>query len=167
LATLEAQEDRFNRAYGSGLLTIEQLRTYTIPLREKKSSLRLQIADAQHRANVVTTAPAPSHQDIQMYCEVARRTLRSLNFGERRAIVLNAVEKVVGTQHRITISGLIPITSHVNVCSNDRHGLSTNTHDISSAIPFEFVIPLPPPLKARLIVARDARGRIIDSHSSG
>jgi hypothetical protein len=56
-------------------------------------------------------------------------------------------EFLAATQKRLQIYGHLSITSHVEVCSNDRHGVDAARHAEMAKIPFEFVIKLPAPLK--------------------
>lgn len=148
VATLKAQEDRYNKAYGAGLFTVEQLRGYTTPLREKIASLKSQIASAQQDANAVRFDEMPSNDEIKEYSEAARKVVHNLSFQARRAILVNTVERIVGTQQGLTIYGRIPLKNHVEVCSNDRHGVSATRHPDRPLIPFELTIKLHPPLRS-------------------
>lgn len=156
VVTLKAQEDRYNKAYGAGLFAIEQLREYTIPLREKITSLKGQIASAQQETKAICVNELPSAGEIKRFAEAAREMLHNLNFQARRAIVLSAVDRIVGTQQQLEIFGHIPVTTHVKVCSHYRHAVRANrhsdtghygtlSHKFTPLIPFEFTIILPPP----------------------
>ncbi|UPT96013.1 recombinase family protein [Bradyrhizobium barranii subsp. apii] len=114
---LKTCEDRYNRAYGAGLLTVEQLREYTAPLQERISSLRRQLANSQQEANAYC-GEMPSDNEIKEFSEAARSTLQNLNFHARRAILVNTVEKIVGTQQKLDVYGCIPIRNHVELCSS-------------------------------------------------
>jgi site-specific DNA recombinase len=113
VATLKVQEDRYNKAYGAGVFTVEQLSEYTSPLRAKIASLKSQIASAQQEANAVRFDEIPSEDEIREYSEAARKVLHDLNFQARRAILVKTVERIVGTQQRLQIYGHIPIKNHV------------------------------------------------------
>jgi site-specific DNA recombinase len=147
IATLKAQEDRYNKAYGAGLFAIEQLREYTIPLREKITSLKSQIASAQQETKAISVNEMPSAGEIKRFAEAARKMLHHLNFQARRAIVLNAVDRIVATQRRLQIYGHIPVTTHVKFCSHHRHAANITRHVGTPLIPFEFKIELPSPLR--------------------
>ncbi len=93
----------------------------------------------------------------------ARSTLQNLNFHARRAILVNTVEKIVGTQQKLDVYGCIPIRNHVELRSSDRHRLNVNQHAHSLKIPFQLQLQLPPPRITRNIVDRDEAGRIVKS----
>lgn len=155
-------EDRYNKAYGAGLFTVEQLREYTAPLQEKISSLRRQLANSQQEANAYC-GEMPSDNEIKELSEAARSTLQNLNLHARRAILVNTVEKIVGTQQKLGVYGCIPIRNHIELCSSDRHRLNVDQHAHSLTIPFQLQIQLPPPRTTRNIVDRDEAGRIVRS----
>lgn len=147
VAALKAQEDRYNKAYGAGLFTVEQLREYTTPLRKKVTSLRAQIAGAQQETNTIHVTEMPSADELKKFSDAARKALHNLSFQARRGILLNTVEKIVGTPQQLQVYGYIPITDHIDVCSNHRHGVGAARHAELAKIPFELVIELPAPLK--------------------
>ena len=105
----------------------------------------------------------PRSDDMDLFANAAVEKLNNLNFIEKREIVCSVIEKIVGTPDKLTVYGHIPVTRHVELCSDDRHSLNAGRHQALSIIPFEFLIPLPPPQKKRVIVARDRNGRIINS----
>jgi site-specific DNA recombinase len=147
VAVLRVQEDRYNKAYGAGLLTIEQLREYSIPLRERITSLERQITSAQEEMNPVLVTKMPSHDELKEFTEAARKVLHNLNFQARRAILVNTVERVVGTQRQLQVYGHIPIKNHVEFQTIHRHSLNVPRHPDARLIPFDFVVKLPAPLK--------------------
>ena len=150
---LKSEEDRYNKAYGAELFTIEKLKEYTIPIRERISSLQGQIEKNKQQANQVNTIALPDKEDIKIFSERALKTLENLSFASRRTIIINVIEKIIGTQEKLLVYGNIPINenSHVAFSSNDRYGLDTTRHTIESKnailIPFSFNIKLPPPLQ--------------------
>ena len=57
---LKDKEDRYNKAYADGVFTLEKLKDYTIPLREKVNSLEYQImVIKQEQEEIKLTAPHP------------------------------------------------------------------------------------------------------------
>src|SRR5439155_17780707 len=123
--------------------SVGQLAEYTSPLRGRMVSLRAQIGAAQQH-HAIQAISAPSVDKIKQFAASARRALSNLSFSSRRAIVLNAVEKIVATHNRLQVHGYIPITDHVEFHSNHRHSQNATRHHSSLRIPFELSIPLPP-----------------------
>jgi site-specific DNA recombinase len=120
-------------------------------------------ASRQEAATNAVANELPGPEQIKRFCAGVRGMISNLNFSERRAIVLNTVEKIVSTQKQLRVYGLLPITDHVNVCTEDRHGVGANRLTNLAKIPFEFLIPLPDPRTDRIIVSRDQHGRILRS----
>jgi site-specific DNA recombinase len=73
--------------------------------------------------------------------------LHNLSFQARRAILLNTVEKIVGTPRQLQVYGYISVKDHVEFKTIDRHGVSATRHAGTPLIPFELTIKLPPPLR--------------------
>lgn len=112
IAGQRQQEERYTKAYGAGLFSMEQLKEYTLPIRETISSLELQISKARQEAREIGADVLPSEKEISMFTKDARETRKDLNFEEKRAIVLNTVEKIIGTQKQLKVSG------HISVLTN-------------------------------------------------
>jgi site-specific DNA recombinase len=143
LATLKTQEDRYNRAYGAGLFTVEQLKEYTAPLKQKIASLDGQIVEMRTETTALQVSEVPSADEIKSFSEAARKGLCDLSFQARRAIVLSTIDKVVGSQQELRVYGYVSIKNHVEVCPNHRHGVGATRHPEEPIIPFEFSIELP------------------------
>lgn len=117
---LKTEEDRYSKAYGAGVFTMEQLKEYSVPIRERITTLEAQKAKIQQASYEVDAMALPNEEEIALFANEARRELGSLNFGEKRAIVVDVIEKIVGTQERLQVYGYIPVTN-VNVCSIRRN----------------------------------------------
>ena len=146
ITKLKEQEDRYNKAYGGGAFTVEQLKEYTIPVREKVVLYESQILKAEQEERELQSAPLPDEQQMAAFAKESSKALCGLNFTARKAIVSNVVERVVGTREKLQIYGFIPVTSetNVNVFTSDRHRWDTPRHDSDAnnhkLIPFRFEI---------------------------
>jgi site-specific DNA recombinase len=109
---LRAQEDRYTKAYGAGLFTMEKLKEYAMPLREKITALEAQVAEAQQRKGQIATAVLPAEDEIRSFSKKAVAQLQNLSFTAKRAIVVNVIDKVVGTRELLQVNGYIPITQN-------------------------------------------------------
>jgi len=147
---LTAEEVRYNKAYGIGVFTLEQLNDYITPIRERIKSLNTRIAKIHQEKALIGEAMLPTAGQIETFAELSRNQLLDLNFQLKRAIVVNVVEKVVGTKDRLQVYGNIPIhyTSNVAFNSNDRDSQDTMQPSefwSNNSIPFEITIkPIQP-----------------------
>ncbi len=146
LITLKEQVSRYDKAYGAGLFTLEQLKEYTEPIKIRVTELeqkRSEIGSAALPISVVV----PGSDQVDRFAEEARKTLRDLHFEQKRLIVLNTVEKIVATPKKLHVYGYVPINNHVEVRPVSRHGPNATRQSTPPSVPFEFTIDLPAPLR--------------------
>ncbi len=117
---LQSQVERYNKGYGAGAFTLEQLKGYTTPVKDKISQLEIQIASASKEANQ-TGLQMPSQAQMAVFAEKAKKTLHDLKFPAQRAIVLNVVEKIIGTRDHLQVIGNIPLNQNVGFITYNRH----------------------------------------------
>ncbi len=117
---LRAQVERYNKGYGAGAFTLEELKNYTTPIRDRISQLEIQIANSTNEANQIRLE-APTQIEIADFAKKAKETLQDLKFAAKRAIALNVVEKVIGTREHLQVIGNIPINQNVGFFSFNRH----------------------------------------------
>ena len=110
---LKGQEERYSKAYGVGVFSLDQLKEYTSPIREKIGQIGEQIIGANREANR-TQLEVPDQTEMVSFTHKARTTLQGLNFEAKRAIILNTVERVVGTKQNLQVYGYISITQNVS-----------------------------------------------------
>ena len=123
---LKDQEARYNKAYGVGVFTVDQLRDYTTPIKEKINSIEIQVAKVKQQENQMQVTALPNNDEIKSFAERSIKMLSDLNFESKRAIVTNVVEKVVATQQKLEVSGYLPVTSnYVKFNTSSRHCRST------------------------------------------
>ena len=146
VAKLKKQEDRYATAYAEGLFSIGKLQGYITPVRERIASLEGQIAKAQEVRPEGASLSLLEPHEIEAFATSAARALEDLNFESKRAIVMSVIDKVVATQEMLEVYGYIPITDHVELCSEYRDGVDAMRQS-GFLLPFEFTISLPPPLK--------------------
>jgi len=146
IARLKDQEDRYTKAYGGGLFSMEQLKEYTVPVREKVALYESQILKSKQEDRDLQSTPLPDDKEVEAFAKHAVEVLPNLKFEAKRGIVMNVLEKVVGTREKLQIYGFIPVTN-VNVCTNDRHRRDIPRHDFgendSKIIPFQFEVNIP------------------------
>ncbi len=119
---LKTQEERYNKAYGAGVYTLEDLKSYLTPIKEKRVSLELQLSKAKNETQGVGLSEMPDEAELCSIAKDAQRLLNEgLSFEQKRSIVLDVIDKVVGTQGKLTIYGHIPITPYGVFSFDDRY----------------------------------------------
>ena len=109
---LKGQEERYNRAYGAGVFSLEQLREYAIPLRDQITLLESQITKARLQQFEIGIPAMPNQKEILEYTRIATEKLRDLNFETKRGIIMNVLDKVIATQAYLEGNGFLPITAN-------------------------------------------------------
>jgi site-specific DNA recombinase len=132
IAALKKEEERYNKAYGAGAFTIEQLKEYATPLRARVASLESQIVQLRKEASETEVNRMPTEAEIRKFTEAARIMLNDLSFVQKRAIVVNTIDRVVGTQQQLHVYGHIPLTSYVEHFTNDRDRRVTQRRQIDA-----------------------------------
>jgi site-specific DNA recombinase len=136
LGRLKEELERYNKAYGAGIFTLEELRQYADPLKAKIEKIQSQLSSITGGKKETEVIVSP--YDVHFFAEAVKESIVSLSFAEKREIVKSIVEKVVGNKDKLVISGFIPI-SNVNVQTISRHGMNTIRHN-SPSIPFTLEI---------------------------
>jgi site-specific DNA recombinase len=121
---LKEQEERFAKAYGAGVISVEQLREYTTPVKEKIAVFENQIKKALLEKQQVNQYVLPDSKEIELFAQKAKEKLKNLNFEAKKAIVGTLVEKVVGNTEELVVSGYIPLQyleNHVSFITSHRN----------------------------------------------
>jgi site-specific DNA recombinase len=119
---LKDQEDRYTKAYGAGVITLDQLKEYITPLKERMVGINNQIETTQSENLQTKENQLPEINEIEAFTKKAPQALKDLNFTQKKAIVMNIVEKVVGSGENLLVSGYIPF----NLNNNKNYGLFTS-----------------------------------------
>ncbi len=151
IGKLKKEEDRYLRAYGAELITMEKLKEYTSDLRSKISSLESQVLHIEGVKSQAENIKLPADGDIKEFCEKAVEALNNLNFGLKQEIIRNVVEKVIGTKEELRVEGYLPVdnNNYVGLQTIHRYGANTTRHGFSKIIPFEFRIKINSNIRAR------------------
>jgi site-specific DNA recombinase len=120
IGKLKDQEERYNKAYGAGLITINQLREYTVPVRERITAIESQIIKSEQEVSQINAMGTPHKKEVKAFAKESMKVLGDLNFGLKREIVMSTIDKVIGTQEKLQVYGYIPVTN-VSFCSIHRH----------------------------------------------
>jgi len=116
------EEERYVKAYGAGMLSLEQLQQHVQGVKAKISSFEAQLGDKGSQLKDLQ-ATAPEESEIDNFALLAKQTLLDLSFESKKAILQNVVDKVVATQKEVLIYGYLPIEENIDValCSIHRN----------------------------------------------
>lgn len=132
ISKLKDHEDRYAKAYGAGVFSIEQLKGYMEPLTERIRILEAQIATIQ-QDKVEAEHIFPNEKEIEIFAKENEGVLGDLSFILKKDIILNVVEKIIATQEDLKVTGHVPITSpYVKYKTIDRHRRSTKRRKIDA-----------------------------------
>jgi site-specific DNA recombinase len=109
---LKQEELRYNKAYGAGVFSLEDLKEYTTPIRERVSDLDKRINNIKQEQKERGGSSIPNENEIEEFAKDTSDMLKSFNFGAKREIMLSAIEKVVGNQNNLQVYGKIPIKNY-------------------------------------------------------
>lgn len=130
---LKTEEERYNKAYGAGVFTIDQLREYTTPLRDRINLLESQVLKAEKERSEINAAQLPTKGEIRKYSRKAAKALNNLSFDLKRAIMMNVLDKIIGTQQTLEVHGYLPITpNHVEYKTIHRYSGTSKCRKINS-----------------------------------
>lgn len=123
ISKLKGQQERYAKAYGAGIITIEQLKEYSLPIKDEIFSFETQIAKARTENESICKESLPLAGEIEEFAQKASDLIKDLSFQAKQEIVSNIVEKVVGNHNQLIVSGYIPVNhlNHVTYCSSNRH----------------------------------------------
>lgn len=105
---LKNEEDRYNKAYGAGLFTMEKLKEYSAQIRESVKMLETQILEIKQQEEQTNTN-LPNENEIESFAEESKEALKELNFEKKRGIVISVVNKIIGTKEKLQVFGHIPV----------------------------------------------------------
>lgn len=114
------QEGRYAKAYGAGVITMEQLKEYTVPIKDRIAALENQIVKAQSEIQQSGIAVLPKEKDLEAFSQKAREQLVNLKFEAKQGIVRELVDKIVATREQVRVYGFIPLTN-INVLPSYRY----------------------------------------------
>lgn len=135
---LEEEITRYNKAYGAGVISIEQLIEYTSPLKNTVQKLTKEIELAKSMQLDKGQAFIPSAEELQNFTSYMTHELKDVDFAKKREVVRSSIDKIIGTSEKLLLSGSI----HVNDQTSNRHGMNTIRHFQGIHIPFTFEIML-------------------------
>jgi hypothetical protein len=155
-------ENRFIKAYGDKVITLEQLNTQLDAIKVQKAQIMGKITQSSENSRLLS--PLPALPDLNSFSATIGDLITELKFEERQQVVREVVQDVITDGLVATVSGYIPLEipeakaiQNYEQKSINRYSWNTTTHN---RLPFSLTITLPPPQKARVITQRNELGRI-------
>ena len=121
---LSDKETRYCDAYASEVFSLNELEKHLEPIRKEKTDLEAKIEKHKLKETKVIKN-IPTKEEIESFSKECIKTLRNLNFEAKRVIILNTIDKVVGTKHELQVEGYLPIKSNINVITINRNRWTT------------------------------------------
>lgn len=106
LDRLTEEEKRYQKAFGEGLIDIEQLREHILDVKSRKA-----VIQATVQQNIKKNSPSQHVKlpNLVELCDTISHVISDLSFDEKMQIVREVVEKVTTDGKEVTISGYIPL----------------------------------------------------------
>lgn len=146
---LQEQQKRYAKAYGEGLISLDQFKEFIKPLEQQIVQLQKQVAIEEK--NNEAKAQIPTKIDFNKLVVAAKKTLSTMNIECKKEVLKSVVERVIGTPKNLVIKGYIPFDSSISkLCSNERDNTNTILHKnplrnigyLIKGVPFEVKIDL-------------------------
>jgi site-specific DNA recombinase len=123
---LEKEEERYVRAYGSGIIEMDELKERKNDLKGKITALRAQIAafEGRQRDNEVKALNLPTEDKLAEFCQKAKEMLSYVSFEIKRQLILDVVEKATVNQQEMLVRGYLSTdfnNNHYEFCSIGRN----------------------------------------------
>lgn len=122
LLKLKNQEDRYTRAYSEGIISIEKLKEFLAPLKDKISLLEKNLTQACIEQKPKLDITLPNEEEISLFAKEAINCLDNLNFTSRKGIIRKAITTIYSNQKDLQVHGCINLNEiYVKFITNDRN----------------------------------------------
>lgn len=101
---LVTEEDRYSKAYGQEVITLDQLQRFISDIRLKKVTLEQRLAQFT-KDQQKTPSVKPTDDQIQSFCQKVVDKLETLSYEKKRRIVLKVVDHIVADQEKLCVYG--------------------------------------------------------------
>jgi len=101
------QEERFVKAYGAKVISLEQLQSQLGDIKLKKSQITSKLTAS--RNNIPPTQKSIILPDLRQFCDTMKSEIKELDFKERQYVVRQLVDTVVTDGAIASVEGSIPL----------------------------------------------------------
>ncbi len=74
--------------------------------------LGIELTKARQEENRIDTSSIPTQSEIRAFAKEATLAIENLNFEAKRAIIINVLDKVIGSAENLEVRGFLPISSN-------------------------------------------------------
>jgi len=107
LDELKEQEDRFVKAYGAKVISLEQLQSQLSDIKLNKSRITSKLTSS--RNNISPIQRKIILPDLRQFCDTMKSEIKELDFKERQYVVRQLVDTVVTDGAIASVEGSIPL----------------------------------------------------------
>lgn len=126
LDELKEQEERFVKAYGAKVISLEQLRSQLSDIKLRKNQITSKLTSSGN------TAPATQRKiilpDLRQFCDTMKSEIKELDFKERQYVVRQLVDTVVTDGATASVEGSIPLVIPEENTNNNYEQSSINRY---------------------------------------
>ncbi len=155
IAKIEVEVERYNKAYGAGVMELDQLKNVTNDAQRRRSTYQKQINKLEEAREDLLHFP-----QLNVLCKEASRVIDELDTNDKKGVIRDVIDKViVRADNQVEVCGHIPLNRpHKGLASRHEDRDSQHTIPLFETT-FWFVAP--EPRIARRITERDRLGRIV------
>lgn len=118
---LAIEEDRYAKAFGQQVITLDQLQRFVTDLRLKKVTLEQRLAQFTKEQQKIPSVK-PTDDQIQSFCHKVVEKLEVISYEKKRNIVLKVIDHIVADQEKLCVYGHLPLkeADYVGLWSENR-----------------------------------------------
>lgn len=119
---LQAQEDRFAKAYSQEVISLEKFEEYVAPLRVKIREFENQIFQANLEKSPKSEILLPGKDEIEIFAKEAIQYLENPTFKIKQMLIRQAISQIIASRKSLQVHGLINLSEiYVVFFSQYRH----------------------------------------------
>ncbi|MDP2736571.1 MAG: recombinase family protein [bacterium] len=126
LDKLRKEENRYLKAYGASVITLEQFSAHSGDLKTQMLSIKGQILSLEQQKNQSQTISLPTDDELKQFCQKAKDMLNYLSFEVKQKAIRGIIERVTGNKLELSVDGYLPINLNNNYAFMSVHSDSAD-----------------------------------------
>lgn len=115
---LGKEQDRYTKAYGMGVLSIEKLKEYATSIRNKIENIENLITKCKETRQQINTV-LPTKEELFQFTQKVLIAFNNPSFEMKRAVIFTVVSSVICSKESMQVVGHIPLTTISTLCYNN------------------------------------------------